>query len=87
MEELSTTRQGKCWRQKTSTKVCDHVVPTVPTISDAPNAAVLQRLAVEKLHGNELLAVLLADIVYGADVGVIQSGCGLRSSRWNGASA
>src|ERR1700737_423919 len=53
---------------KPSTKVCDHVVPTVPTTPEAPNA-VLQRLAVEKLRGKELLAVLLADIVYGADVG------------------
>jgi hypothetical protein len=27
MEELSTTCQGPCWGQKTSTKVCGHVAP------------------------------------------------------------
>ena len=40
--------------------------------------AVLQRLAVEKLHGDEGLAVLLADFIDGADVGMIQGGSGLR---------
>ena len=40
--------------------------------------AVLQRLAVEKLHRDELLAVLLADVVNGADVRVIQRRSRLR---------
>ena len=39
--------------------------------------AMLQRHAVQKLHGDEGLAVLLADVVNGADVGMIQGGCGL----------
>src|ERR1700687_937153 len=33
---------------------------------------VLQGLAVEKLHGNEMLAALFADVVHGADVRVVQ---------------
>ncbi len=40
--------------------------------------AVLHRFTVEKLHSNELLAVLLADVVNGADVRVIQRRSGLR---------
>ena len=40
--------------------------------------AMLQRHAVQKLHGDEGLAVLLADVVNGADVGMIQRGRGLR---------
>ena len=39
--------------------------------------AVLQRDPVEKLHGDEGLAVLLANVVNGADVGMIQGGSGL----------
>ena len=39
--------------------------------------AVLQGYAIQKLHGDEGLAVLLADIVNRTDVGVIQSGGGL----------
>ena len=35
---------------------------------------VLQRHAVQKLHGDERLAVLLADFVDGADVGMVQGG-------------
>ncbi len=38
----------------------------------------LQRHAVQKLHGDERLAVLLADLVDGADVGMVQRGRGLR---------
>jgi hypothetical protein len=34
---------------------------------------VLQGFAVEKLHRNELLAVLLADFVDGANVGMVES--------------
>ena len=34
--------------------------------------------AIQKFHGDERLSVLFADIVNGADVGMIQRGCGLR---------
>jgi hypothetical protein len=34
--------------------------------------AMLQRYALQKLHGNECMAVLLANILNGADIGVIQ---------------
>jgi hypothetical protein len=37
---------------------------------------VLQRPTIQKLHRNEVLTVLLADVVNGADVVVIQCGCG-----------
>jgi hypothetical protein len=40
--------------------------------------ALLQCLTVEKLHGDKLLAVLLADVVNGADVRVIERRCCLR---------
>ena len=40
--------------------------------------AVLQRHAVEKLHDNEGLPVLLPNLVDGADIGMIQRGGGLR---------
>src|SRR5208283_4764363 len=43
-----------------------------------PRYAVLQRHAVEKLHGNEGMTVLLANVVDGADVGVVQCGGRLR---------
>ena len=36
----------------------------------------LQRVAIEKFHGDEGLAVLLVDFVDGADVGMVQSGGG-----------
>ncbi len=36
-----------------------------------------ERLAIEKFHGDEGFAVLLADIVDGADVGMIEGGGGL----------
>jgi len=39
---------------------------------------VLQGYAVEKLHDDEGFSVLLADVVDGADVGMIESGGGLR---------
>src|ERR1700690_1466020 len=38
----------------------------------------LQSHAVQKLHGNERPAVLLANVINRADVGMIQRGCGLR---------
>ena len=38
----------------------------------------LQRRAVQKLHGDERLAVLLANVINRADVGVVQCGCSLR---------
>ena len=40
--------------------------------------AVLQRHAIEKLHGDERAAILLADFVDGADVGMIQRRRGAR---------
>ncbi len=39
--------------------------------------SVLQRQAVQKLHGDEGTALLLANVVNGADVGVVQCGRGL----------
>jgi hypothetical protein len=41
-----------------------------------PGHAMLERHTVEKFHGDEGVAVLLADVVDGADIGVVQSGCG-----------
>ena len=38
---------------------------------------VFQSLAVEKFHGDEGAAFGFADVVDGADVGVIEGGCGL----------
>ena len=43
-----------------------------------PGDQMLQRHALQKLHGDERLAVLLADVVDGADVGMIQRGSRLR---------
>jgi hypothetical protein len=37
----------------------------------------LERRAIEKFHGDESLAILLADVVNGADIGVVQRGGGL----------
>ena len=37
---------------------------------------VLQRLAVQVFHGDECLAILLTNVVNGADIGMIQSGSG-----------
>src|ERR1700674_262249 len=37
----------------------------------------LQGLAVEKLHGDERLPILLANVVNRADVGMVESRCGL----------
>src|SRR6266571_1896626 len=37
-----------------------------------------QRHAVQKLHGNESLAILLPDVIDRANVRMIQRGCGLR---------
>ncbi len=42
----------------------------------APGHHVLEREAVEKFHRDEALAVVLADFVDGADVGVVQRGSG-----------
>ena len=44
----------------------------------APVDAVLQRLPIQEFHGDERLAVLLANIVNRADVGMVQGGGGLR---------
>ena len=43
----------------------------------AAGDAVLERLAVQKFHGDEGFARLLADVVNRADVGMIQGGRGL----------
>src|SRR5580658_6185506 len=40
--------------------------------------SVLERLPIQEFHGNEGLAVLLADIVNRAYVGMVQGGGGLR---------
>ena len=50
----------------------------------APGNAMLQRRPVEKLHHEERPAVLLADIVDGADVGVIQRRGGARLAAESG---
>src|ERR1700741_3424151 len=42
----------------------------------APGDVMLQRLPVEKLHGDERFSVLFADVVDSAYVGMIQRGCG-----------
>src|ERR1700730_6015481 len=39
--------------------------------------AVLERFAVHELHGDEVLAVLLTDVVDGANVGMIERGSSL----------
>ena len=43
-----------------------------------PGNEVLQSLTFKKLHGDEGLTIRLADLVNGADVGVIQCGSSLR---------
>ena len=45
--------------------------------SERRGDGVLERLAFEALHGDEGVAVFLADVVDGADVGVIERGGGL----------
>ena len=50
----------------------------------APGDAMLQRRPVEELHDEERAAVLLADIVDGADVGVIQRRRGARLAAESG---
>ena len=47
-------------------------------VESATSDAFLQRGSVQKLHGEEGAAILLADVVHGADVLVIQGGCGAR---------
>src|ERR1017187_7616542 len=42
-----------------------------------PADAVLQHHPIQKLHGDERLPILLANVVDGTDVGVVQCGCGL----------
>src|SRR6516164_5005208 len=39
--------------------------------------AVLQHHAIEELHGDESLSILLSDVVNGANIGMIQGGRGL----------
>ncbi len=39
--------------------------------------AMLQRHPVQKLHGDERLSLLFANVIDRADIGVIQCGCGL----------
>ena len=46
-------------------------------VHGTPGNSVLQRHTVEKLHGDERLPVLLANVVNRANIGVIQSGRGL----------
>src|SRR5208283_1135285 len=46
-------------------------------IQRSPTNTELQGQAIQKLHGDESLAVLLADVVDRANVGVVQSGRGL----------
>jgi hypothetical protein len=46
-------------------------------INGAPVDEVLERLAIEKFHGDEGLAILLADVVNRANVGMVQRGGGL----------
>ena len=43
-----------------------------------PGDAVLQGHPVQKLHSDEGATILLADVINGADIGVIQRGRGLR---------
>ncbi len=44
------------------------------SVERAPGDAMLQGHAFEELHGDEALAVVLADFVDGADVGMVQRG-------------
>ena len=46
-------------------------------VQRAARDAVLQSHALEKLHGDEGVAFVLADVVNGADVGMVQRGGGL----------
>src|SRR4051812_24266199 len=41
-----------------------------------PADLLVERLAFEQFHGDELLAVVVADFIDGADVAVVQRGCG-----------
>ena len=49
--------------------------------SGRPAIDVLQGHAVEKLHGDERSAIVLADFVDGADVRMVQGGGGARFAR------
>ena len=44
-------------------------------VQRAAGNAVLQRLAIQELHGNEWLSLGLADLIDGADVGMIERRC------------
>ena len=46
----------------------------------------LQRQAIKKLHGDERLLMLVINLVNGADIGMVQGGCGLRFALESGQS-